>query len=196
MPGVGDTIELTFDDGPDPAWTPAVLQALEEIGARATFYVIAPRAEAHPELLHAAAAAGHEIGLHCWDHARHSSLTRGDLERDADRALGALSGLGIAPRRWRAPWGDLAPWSGEVAAARRLRLAPWSADTHDWRGDSWRGMLGRLRAGLAPGDVVLMHDGIGPGARRRGCAETVGLLAPLAEMVRGRGWRLAPRGGA
>jgi peptidoglycan-N-acetylglucosamine deacetylase len=187
-------IELTFDDGPDPVWTPAVLRALDAIGARATFYVVAPLAREQAALVRSAAAAGHEIGLHCMEHVRHSARTRAEVERDADRALAVLAGLGVCPRRWRTPWGDTPPWSAAVAAARGLRVAGWTADTHDWRGDPWQAMLGRLRAGLRPGGVVLMHDGIGPGARRSDCRETVALLAPLAGWVRARGWRLGPGG--
>jgi peptidoglycan/xylan/chitin deacetylase (PgdA/CDA1 family) len=183
-------IELTFDDGPDPVWTPAVLRALEAIGARATFYVVAPRAWEHAPLVCAAAAAGHEIGLHCFEHVRHTRRTRGEVERDTDRALGVLARLGVAPRRWRTPWGDTADWTAEVAAQRGLGISGWSADTHDWRGDRWQTMLQALERDLRPGGVVLMHDGIGPGARRAGCAETAALLPPLARLVRSRGWSL------
>ena len=189
----GAPIELTFDDGPDPVWTPAVLRALAAIGARATFYVVAPLARLHAPLVRAAAGAGHEIGLHCFEHVRHSRCTRREVEEDTDRALAVLSALGLAPRRWRTPWGDSAEWTAAVAARRGLSIAGWSSDTHDWRGDSWRAMLRGLEAGLRPGGVVLMHDGIGPGARRAGCAETVALLTPLARLVRSRGWSLTPR---
>jgi peptidoglycan/xylan/chitin deacetylase (PgdA/CDA1 family) len=191
-PAAVPAIELTFDDGPDPVWTPAVLRALEAIGARATFYVVAPLARRHGGLVRSAAAAGHEIGLHCLEHVRHSARARHEVERDADRALDLLAGLGISPRRWRTPWGDTAEWSGEVAARRGLRVCGWSADTHDWRGDAWRPMLASLRATLRPGGVVLMHDALGPGARRSDCRETVALLGPLADWVRARGWALAP----
>jgi peptidoglycan/xylan/chitin deacetylase (PgdA/CDA1 family) len=188
-------IELTFDDGPDPVWTPAVLRSLEAIGARGTFFVIASRARANAALVREALARGHEIGLHCLAHVRHSRRARAEVERDTDEALAILDRLGVAPRRWRTPWGDTQPWTAEVAAARGLRLAGWTADTHDWRGDAPAAMLARLRDALRPGGVVLMHDGIGPGARRGDCRGTVALLEPLAEWVRGRGWALAATAG-
>ena len=170
---------LTFDDGPDPAGTPAVLRELEALGVTATFFVIAPRARRHAALLAETVAAGHDVGLHCFHHLRHSRLSREEVERDTDDALAALAALGVTPRLWRTPWGDLAPWTGAIAAERGLTLTSWTADTHDWRGDSAEEMLASVAPALGPGCVVLMHDGLGPGARRRDCAETVRLLAPL-----------------
>ncbi len=96
-------------------------------------------------------------------------------------------------RRWRTPWGDTAPWSAAVAAERGLRIEGWAADTHDWRGDDAATMLAAVLPGLAAGGTVLMHDGIGPGARRRDCRETVRLIAPLCAAVRARGGVVAGR---
>jgi peptidoglycan/xylan/chitin deacetylase (PgdA/CDA1 family) len=181
-------VDLTFDDGPDAAGTPDVLRALAAAGARGTFYVVAPRAAARPDLLAAVVAAGHGVELHCHDHVRHSAMTRAEVERDTDLALETLARLGVHPFRWRTPWGDTAPWTADVAERAGLRLEGWSADTHDWRGDRADEMLARLRAVLRPGDVVLMHDGLGPGARRGHCRETAALVGPLVAWARARGW--------
>jgi hypothetical protein len=77
-----------------------------------------------------------------------------------------------------------------VAARHRLTLVHWTIDTHDWRGDPAHAMLARAREQLAAGAVVLMHDGLGPGALRSGCQNTVELLAPLIAAARALG--LAP----
>ena len=77
-----------------------------------------------------------------------------------------------------------APWTGEVAEDFGLRLASWSADTKDWRGDTVPEMLGRIEPLLGQGSVVLMHDGLGPGAQRTGCGETVALVEPLVARLR------------
>ena len=103
------SVALTFDDGPDPVWTPRVLEALEAAGVRATFFVIAPRAAEHPELVEATLAAGHEVELHCHRHLRHTETPRTEIERDTDAALAALGCLGVRPQRWRVPWGMEAP---------------------------------------------------------------------------------------
>lgn len=197
-PDVAAMTTLTFDDGPDPRWTPRVLAELSRGGARAVFFVIAPRARAHAHLVARMLDEGHEVGLHCWDHVRHSLCTRAQVEADTDRALDAMEALGVRPRRWRTPWGDTAPWSAAVAAERALRIERWAADTHDWRGDDAATMLASVLPGLATGGTVLMHDGLGPGARRRDCRETVRLIAPLCAAVRARGGAVAGhrRGGA
>ncbi len=86
----------------------------------------------------------------------------------------------MEPRLWRPPWGILAPWTVDVADDFGLSIALWTADTHDWRGDPATAMLTNIEQQLVPGAVVLMHDGIGPGAPRSGCEETVALIPHLA----------------
>jgi hypothetical protein len=72
-------VALTFDDGPNPVWTPRVLDALAEAGARATFFVLAPAADKHPQLLRRAEQEGHEVGLHCERHVRHDRMKREEM---------------------------------------------------------------------------------------------------------------------
>jgi peptidoglycan-N-acetylglucosamine deacetylase len=166
-------IALTFDDGPDPRWTPRLLDVLAGAGARATFFPIAPRAAAQPDLVERMIAEGHTVGLHCDAHERHSRWCAAWLRADTDRALRRLQTLGVAPTVWRTPWGDSAPWTPAVASERGLRLVGWSVDTHDWRGDDAHAMLSATARGLRPGAVVLAHDGIGPGARRADARQTI-----------------------
>lgn len=180
------TLALTFDDGPDPEWTPRLLDALAAAGARATFFPIAPRAAAHPELVTRIVAEGHAIGLHCDEHVRHSQRDAAWGAADTARALSRLGALGVRPTLWRTPWGDTAPWTEAVAAAHGLRVVGWTVDTHDWRGDSALAMLAATRSLLRPGAIVLAHDGIGPGARRRDARETVAFVALAAELATDR----------
>jgi peptidoglycan/xylan/chitin deacetylase (PgdA/CDA1 family) len=178
---VSGTIALTFDDGPDPEWTPRLLEALERGAARATFFVEARRALVQRDLVREVAARGHEVAFHCFEHVRHSERTTAELRSEVDLGLGLLDLVGIKPRAWRAPWGVETDATRDVAARHDLRLWGWNVDTHDWRGDSARRMFGALEAqgGLREGDVILMHDALGPGARRDDCAETVALTELL-----------------
>jgi peptidoglycan/xylan/chitin deacetylase (PgdA/CDA1 family) len=183
---------LTFDDGPDPDWTPRVLAELARCDVRATFFVLASRVREAPALVREMVGGGHEVELHGDRHRRHTTLSLREIELDTRTALSVLGELGINPRRWRTPWGVCTPASEQVASQHGLELVGWTVDTHDWRGDSSRTMLPRARAQLEDGGVVLMHDALGPGASRAGCAATVELIGPLTRAARQRALRPVP----
>jgi len=185
-------LALTFDDGPDPRGTPAVLEALARAGASATFFVLGERAAEHPSLLAEIRAAGHDVQLHGFAHLRHRDCDRAVVAADLEQALGALGAAGIAPSRWRVPWGMLAPFSAELAAASGLALTGWTLDTRDWDGGPAETLLGRIERALADGGVVLAHDGIGPGALREDAAATAALVGPLVRAARRRGLEPGP----
>jgi peptidoglycan-N-acetylglucosamine deacetylase len=178
------TVALTFDDGPDPVWTPLVLDALADARARATFFVIAPRATRYPSLVSRMREDGHDVAFHCNEHVRHDAMTPEGIE--ADVASGLLA-LGQPARHWRTPWGFVTPATEAVAQRHRLWLVGWTADTEDWRGDAPDEMLARVRGKISPGAIVLMHDGVGPGATREDCAGTIDLVRPLVATVRSHG---------
>ncbi len=181
-------LALTFDDGPDPVWTPAVLERLGRAEAPATFFVLGPRVEAHPDVLEAIVEAGHEVELHGWAHLRHPDHDEAEVAADTDRALMTLDRHGVRPTAWRLPWGMAAPFSARLAAERGLELVGWTVDTHDWRGDPAPAILQRIFVGLGqPDAVVLAHDAVGPGALREECAETAELVEPLLAAARGMG---------
>lgn len=183
-----DRVALTFDDGPSE-WTPRVLEELADANALATFFVIAGR---DPALVRAIAAAGHEVGYHCREHIRHSLRAEGDVRREAAADVDRLRSLGIEPRAWRTPWGDLAAWTPALADDLGLDLWNWSDDTHDWDGRESGRMLAELDKGLEGGAVILMHDGIGPGATRFDVSATIELINPLVSLCRARGLEPAP----
>ncbi|MGH3148908.1 MAG: polysaccharide deacetylase family protein [Rubrobacter sp.] len=188
------TVALTFDDGPDPDWTPLVLDALVEAGARSTFFVVAPLARSYPSLLARMREAGHEIAFHCTGHVRHDRLTSREIEEDANSGVQTLRTLGHQVRHWRTPWGLVTPATERIARSKGLGLVGWTADTEDWRGGTPETMLDRVEPGLAPGAVLLMHDGLGPGATRPDCAATVALVEPLVSLVLARSLEPVPIG--
>jgi len=186
------TCSLTFDDGPDPAWTPRVLDCLQREGTRSTFFVMAGRASAHPWLIDRMRHEGHEVELHCVRHIRHSELEEPVLRRDTEQGLRALRGLGARVRRWRPPWGVITSATRRVARAHGLELVLWNVDSEDWRGDPAAVMHARIAGDIGQGSVVLLHDGVGPGARRAGCRQTVELIPRLVETLSARGLRAVP----
>jgi len=181
-------VALTFDDGPDPVWTPLVLDALASASASATFFVVAPRARRFPSLLSRMRDEGHGIGFHCTRHVRHSVATPEEIRADLESGLAMLEG---STRYWRTPWGLVVPATGKIAREHGLSLIGWTADTQDWRGDPAEKMLSRVEHGISPHAIVLMHDGLGPGATRDGCAQTLELIGPLVALARSRGLELA-----
>jgi peptidoglycan-N-acetylglucosamine deacetylase len=183
-------LAFTFDDGPDPEWTPRLLDLLDSVDAKATFFPIASRAAAQPELVERARGAGHTIGLHCHEHVRHSARDRAWLEADTREALGLLATLEIRPSLWRTPWGETTEFSARVASENGLRIIDWTLDTHDWRGDSAETMLDDTEAGIRAGAIVLAHDGIGPGAKRSDIAETLRYVERAAMLAKRQGLSL------
>ena len=178
---------LTFDDGPDRAWTPAVLAELEHVGARATFFVLGSRLEHCRELVARTLAAGHGVELHAFDHVSHHLAGRERIALDTNRALDALARSGVRPQRWRPPFGAVTDWSSDLAAEFGLELTGWSVDARDWSGESAETLLASATQGLEPSAIVLLHDGVDPGGPRADAAETVRLVEPLVRRVRARG---------
>ena len=181
-----NTCCLTFDDGPDPVWTPRVLDCLAAHGARSTFFVMAGHANHHAGLIERMHGEGHDVELHCVRHVRHSELDESALREDTEQGLRTLRGLGAGVRRWRPPWGVVTDATRRVAADHDLEVICWNVDTEDWRGDSATRMHARLAPGIGAGSVVLLHDGLGPGARRLGCSQTVELIPLLIETLSAR----------
>jgi len=154
-------VALTFDDGPDPEVTPAVLEILERRGARATFFCIGRRVSACPEIAREAHRRGHAVENHTFSHPyAFGFYGRAAMEREVGGAQDAIaSATGRAPRLFRAPVGIRNPGLDPVLARLDLRLVSWTRRGLDtMRADSRR-VAARLRRGLAPGDVLLLHDG-------------------------------------
>lgn len=181
-------VALTFDDGPS-RWTPLILDELARNDARATFFVTTG---GDPEILRGIVAGGHQVAYHCGTHVRHSQRAEDEVRREAVADLAWLAGLGVEPGAWRPPWGDLAHWSSALGRELEMEIWLWSHDTHDWDGREAAAMLAELEGTLAGGDVILMHDGIGPGALRSDVRATVDLIAPLVGLCHERGFELTP----
>lgn len=148
-------VALTFDDGPDPDSTPAVLDALEAANARATFFVVVEQLRDHPELARAAAGRGHEIGLHGLTHRPHEAIDAAEI---AEGAAAVERLTGVAPRLCRAPYGRFTPATWE--AVRELGLEPvyWSAWGEDWEPLGPERIAHLVCRDLRPRLIAVLHD--------------------------------------
>lgn len=151
------TVALTFDDGPYPETTPALLAALGDVPA--TFFLWGEHAAAHPSLVRAIAAAGHVIGNHTWTHPRLTGLDAGARDQEVRRTQDLLAELtGARPALFRPPYGDTGPTVAETIAGHGLTEVLWSVDTRDWAGASADEVVAAASR-AEPGGVVLMHEG-------------------------------------
>jgi peptidoglycan-N-acetylglucosamine deacetylase len=153
-------VALTFDDGPHPVGTPAILELLARHRATATFFVVGEQVRKRPALVARVRAQGHQVALHGDRHRLQLRLGRATLLDDLRRGTAAIEdAVGERPRWHRPPYGIYSP-SG-LAAARAAGLEPllWSRWGKDWRGLTTPARIARraLR-GLLPGDVILLHD--------------------------------------
>ena len=155
-------VALTYDDGPDPEQTPGVLDALAEVKARATFFVLADRAAEHPDLLRRIAADGHEIGLHGEDHTRLTTLpVRESLRRirRGKRRLEALTGQPVT--LFRPAYGAQTLAQALGTRASGLEIVLWTAWARDWQDAPATEVAARSFAALHTGGFLLLHDSIG-----------------------------------
>jgi peptidoglycan/xylan/chitin deacetylase (PgdA/CDA1 family) len=155
-----DAVALTFDDGPHPQGTPAVLEVLERAGARATFFLVGEQVERHPSLAAELVAAGHEVAIHGHRHVLLLRRPPRAVARDFDLAAAAIAAAtGCEPTLYRPPYGVLGTAALALVRARGWRPLLWSRWGRDWAGAETRASIARrATAGLAPGDVVLLHD--------------------------------------
>jgi peptidoglycan/xylan/chitin deacetylase (PgdA/CDA1 family) len=174
-------VALTFDDGPDPATTPLVLDRLDELGITATFFLLGSRVEAAPELVSEIAGRGHEIGVHGHRHDHHFVRTPRWVLDDLDAALEALASCGGRYPRWyRPPYGQTTGGTMLAARQRALPLVLWSAWGREWVAPSAEDVARRVTRGLEPGAIVLLHDSdvlSPPGTTDR----VLAALPPIAE---------------
>jgi peptidoglycan/xylan/chitin deacetylase (PgdA/CDA1 family) len=159
--GAPARVALTFDDGPDPQATPAVLEALAAAGVHATFFALLDRAEIRPDLVRRIVAEGHEVGLHGPDHRRMTTLDPRALADDLRAARHRLEQIAGTPVRWfRPPFGSQSVRT--YVAARRAGLLPvvWTAWGEDWVDQPPAQVADRVMGSLAAGGIVLLHDGL------------------------------------
>jgi peptidoglycan/xylan/chitin deacetylase (PgdA/CDA1 family) len=185
LPGAG--VAITFDDGPHPEGTPAVLEILAAAGAHATFFLIGEQVERRPELAARIVAEGHLVALHGHRHRLQLKLSPAAVAADIARGRDVVQEASGAPLAWhRPPYGIYSP--AGLRAAHEAGLSPllWSRWGKDWRKFTTPGrIVARASRGLIGGDVILLHDADFYSARHSH-RHTVAALGPLLSELKRR----------
>ena len=187
LPGRARVIALTFDDGPDPTWTPRVLALLRAAGVHATFCLIGREVAAYPRLVARIVADGHRLCNHTFDHdERLATRPVPVIDRDIQAATAAIDQAvpGAAIGLFRAPGGAFTGRLDQLLPALGLRPLGWSVDPDDWRRPGAAAIVARVLARVRPGSIILLHDGGGDRA------QTVAALRQLLPALTTRGYQL------
>jgi peptidoglycan/xylan/chitin deacetylase (PgdA/CDA1 family) len=177
-------IALTFDDGPSVENTRAILDVLDRYAARATFFMVGARIEAHPEIAGDVHRRGHEVGNHSYAHARMILRTPSFMRQEIERTDALLRRMGVeGDIHFRPPYGKklfVLPW---VLAKLHKTTIMWDVESSD-TGTQDRGALTSVvLSGARPGSIVLFHDG---GAAKPG---TIAALEAALRELKARGYR-------
>jgi len=186
-PGV---VALTFDDGPDPTWTPRILDVLRREHVPATFFVIGQQAERYPKLLRQELAEGHVIGDHTYSHPNLATLPAWRARLEINGAAWAVEGAtGRRPVLFRSPYGegDAAPNSrkkgpDQLAADLGFHPVGWTDDTNDWQNHGPDTIVHAALGQLSERTVILLHDGGGPRA------QTIAALPRIIDALKAKGY--------
>ncbi|WP_456275201.1 polysaccharide deacetylase family protein [Bacillus sp. AK128] len=154
-------VALTFDDGPDPRFTPEVLEVLKEYNVKATFFLMGSRAKAYPELVQRIIDEGHIIGNHTYWHP--NLVKEGEiatLEREVSQTEDALAEqIGYRTKLFRAPYGFLYNELVEELKQLNYTVVGWSVDSLDWQEAPPEQISYNVISNVHPGAIILMHDG-------------------------------------
>jgi peptidoglycan/xylan/chitin deacetylase (PgdA/CDA1 family) len=154
-------VNITIDDGPDPVWTPQVLDVLRQYGVKATFCMVGMQAQAHPDLVKQVVAAGHRLCDHSVSHDttmdKKSQAYQAQQILDAERMITQASG-GVRPMYYRAPGGAFTPYSRHLAASRGMRPLGWNVDSKDFERPGTAAIVDTVERELPGGPTILFHD--------------------------------------
>ncbi|MFJ2608718.1 polysaccharide deacetylase family protein [Streptomyces sp. NPDC091279] len=154
-------VNLTIDDGPDPKWTPQVLDLLREFGVKATFCMVGTQAQAYPDLVKRVVAEGHRLCDHTVSHDtamdKKSEAYQSQQILDAERMIIKASG-GVRPMYYRAPGGAFTPYSRKLAASHGMRPLGWNVDTKDFERPGTAAIVATVERELPNGPTLLFHD--------------------------------------
>ena len=160
LPPGSRQLALTYDDGPNDPWTLCLLEVLERHSVKATFFVLGKFVEQKPDIARALVAAGHELGIHTWDHPNLIFASASEVRSQIDRT-GAIifDTTGYRCSLMRPPFGARTPFT--LSMIRSLGLTPvmWNVTCYDWKPTTSQRILSHVDRQVRGGDVILLHDG-------------------------------------
>ncbi|MCB8976625.1 MAG: polysaccharide deacetylase family protein [Ardenticatenaceae bacterium] len=149
---------LTFDDGPHPNYTPALLNILDQYKAKATFFMVGEAAERHKDLVEKVKAAGHTVGNHSWSHPSFIEIDRKKRQEEVRRTEKALNLNGV--RLFRPPHGHQNLASRLDLFRLDYKVICWNVTAQDWLEQTPDEMVNQLIGNIRPGSIILLHDAI------------------------------------
>lgn len=191
-------VALTYDDGPNPLHTKALLELLAQRGVKATFFLKGRNVEAFPDTVRAVLQAGHEIGNHSYSHAPMFSLSRSAMQAEVSRT-GALiaAATGSPPALFRPPYGAQGPGLKRALAALGMPSILFGPVGFDWEVTDPQRIADSVLDGIKPGAIILLHDGDGDVDDPRtqaSRAPTVAATGIIIDALSAQGYRFATVG--
>lgn len=181
--GVSSSIALTFDDGPDPTYTPLVLNVLAHYGVHATFFCVGEQVQTYPDLALQENQQGNAVENHSWSHVNLTVLPPDIIRKQIQSTSTEIEqATGITPKLFRPPYGSTNENVNIIAREFGLTQILWSIDTQDWQQLGVDQIVKTVLTKVKGGDIILMHDG---GGNR---VETVQALALIISELQQRGF--------
>lgn len=180
-------VALTFDDGPDPRFTPQILEILSQKGTKATFFVVGARAKKFPALLERMQREGHLIGNHSFNHPPFRKHTVKQFASEIERTEQVVERtVGYRPKLIRPPYGEINEEQVKWAKANGYKIVNWNVDSLDWKGLNKNQIKANVLEATGPGAIILLHAGGGVGSDLTG---TIDALPDIIEALRAKGYQ-------
>lgn len=178
-------VALTFDDGPDPVYTPQVLDVLKKYNVKATFFLVGQRVEKNPAVVKRIYEEGHTIASHSWEHNNLNTLTKNELEKDmsdTDNSIRKI--INKRPELMRPPYGAANSSTLEQLNNMGYKVIHWSIDSLDWKAKSKEEVLARTLPDIHEGAILLFHSAGGKG---QSLMPTINALPTIIETLQDKG---------
>lgn len=180
-------IALTFDDGPDPRFTPQILDVLHRKGVKATFFVVGARAKKFPGLLRRMHHEGHLIGNHSFNHPNFRNRSIKQFQSEILRTEKIIQNVvGYRPQLIRPPYGEIKEEQVQWAKKNGYTLVNWNVDSQDWKGIDKNKVISNVMRTAGPGSIILQHSGGGVGSDLTG---TIQALPKIIDALQAQGYQ-------